>query len=105
MGTKQTFAGTRWDENANNGVGEWKAVFVNGDNNLAKAFGSAAGKPGLKTMGGFATLNHQQIDQRIDQLRAKGGHDDTISQLERGRGAIEAKASAPKVQVTGGMRM
>ncbi|TAL37270.1 MAG: hypothetical protein EPN97_05435 [Alphaproteobacteria bacterium] len=96
MGQKQTFVRTNFDQNANNGLGEWKALFVTGGNDLAKAFSSAAGKGGLKTMGGVVPMNIEQIGHRIEQLTAKGGHEDTIAQLEHGRTAIEAKLS-PKV--------
>ena len=77
---------------------------MNGDTNLAKAFGSAAGKPGLSTRGGGATLNHDQIEQRIGQLRAAGGHYDTIAELQRGKTAIEAKTAARSAGETPGRR-
>lgn len=105
MGQKQTFVRTNFDQNANNGLGEWKALFVTGGNDLAKAFSSAVGKGGLKTMGGVVPMNLEQIGHRIEQLREKGGHEDTIAQLEHGRTAIEAKVAAPKVTAHTTMRV
>ena len=107
MGQKQTFVKTVFDDKGNQGLGEWKALFVTGSTDLAKAFGSVSAKDGLKTMGGVSRLNQEQIGHRIADLQAKGGHDDTIEQLQHGRTAIEAKLATPKVQATlaGGMRV
>lgn len=106
MAQKQTFVKTVLGKDTN-GLPEWKALFVNGDSNLAKAFSSVSAKDGLKAMGGVTQLNSEQIGQRIDQLKAKGGHEETIEQLEHGRTAIQAKLAAPKVQVAvnSGMRV
>jgi hypothetical protein len=95
MGQKLTFSHTKFDQNANSGLGEWKAFFVTGGNDLAKAFSSAAGKGNLKTMGGVVPMNIEQIGHRITQLEGKPEHADTVLQLQHGKTAIEAKLPKP----------
>jgi hypothetical protein len=84
-----------------NGLPEWKAQFVKGDSAVAGAFKSAAARGELKSNGGFAVMNLHQIEQRIDQLKAAGGFDSTIAQLELGRHAIEERTKAPQHAATG----
>ncbi len=101
------FSKTVFDENANNGLGEWRARF-DPDAGVAKAFRSAAAKPGIKENRGV-TMSAHQIDQRIGQLsegmekldadKAKVARE-TIAQLETGRRAIEHRVSAPKATVS-----
>lgn len=104
MGQTLTFKNTVFKQDGNNGLGEWRAHFVTGvdEKNLAGAFGSAAAKGSLKTMGGVVQLNHTQLEARIGQLKAEGGHDKVIGELEKGQKAIETRlTAAPKKQFTG----
>lgn len=82
----------------NNGLPEWKAQFVKGDSGVAGAFKNAAARGELKSSGGFTIMNLGQIESRIEQLVAVGGHDITVAQLELGRHALEerVKPAAPQ---------
>lgn len=96
MGQNLTFQSTVYKADGNNGLGEWRAHFVTGNQDLAGAFGSAAAKQALRTMGGVVQLNQAQLAERIAQLSGQGGHDSTIAELAKGQRAIEARLATPK---------
>jgi hypothetical protein len=104
MAAKQTFVRTQFDKEANNGLGEWQALFVTGGRDLAMAFSSAAGKGSLRTMGGVVPMNIAQINDRIEALTKKGGLEETIEQLEHGKTAIQTKLT-PKVTAQTSLRV
>lgn len=86
-----------------NNLPEMKAQFVRGDKGVAGAFKNAAARGELKSSGGFTLMNLHQIETRIDQLTAAGGHEATIAQLQLGQHALEERAKglnhgAPKAQ-------
>lgn len=95
MGQTLTFKNTVFKQEGNNGLGEWRAHFVTGvdEQNLSGAFGSAAAKGSLKTMGGVVQLNEKQLEARIGELKAEGGHEKVISELEKGQKAVEARVA------------
>lgn len=95
MGDK--FVKTIFDKNGKDGRGEWKALFVKDNSDLARAFKSASAAQGLKASAGHQ-LNVEQIEKRVQDLQEKGGFEDTIEQLNKGRHAIDAKVAAAKVQ-------
>jgi len=96
MGQNLTFSNTVFKQDANNGLGEWRAHFVTGgDQKLAGAFGNVAAKGSLSIKGGVVQLNQHQLSDRIQQLSAAGGHEHTIGELTKGAKAIETRLSAP----------
>jgi len=95
MGQNLTFQSTVYKAEGNQGLGEWRAQFVSGDQNLAGAFGNAAAKHSLRTMGGVVQLNQTQLQERIAQLQEKGGHESTVEQLSKGAKAIEVRLATP----------
>jgi hypothetical protein len=94
MGQTLAFAKTVFDEKANNGLGEWRALFSR-DEGVAQAFKQAAAKPGLSLKGSTVMMSRDQIDERIGQLDP-AKHGAVISELEKGRHALDTKV-APKV--------
>jgi len=97
MGQNLTFQSTIYKPEGNNGLGEWRAQFVTGNQDLAGAFSNAAGRQALRTMGGVVQLNQAQLTERIQQLSGKEGFENTINELSKGQHAIEARLAAPKV--------
>jgi hypothetical protein len=110
MASKLQFVETRFEANANNGLGEWKAVFSKGEteeeaSKLALAFKAVSGSPGLKSMGGYVPMNLHQVETRLTQLSGKSGDDAraVIPQLEHAKTALQARGTTPpqKVQTVG----
>jgi hypothetical protein len=89
---KMSFARTFEGKDANS-LPEWKAQFVRGDTGVAGAFKTAAARGELKSSGGFVVMNLAQIETRIEQLTAAGGHEATIAQLQLGQHALEERKS------------
>jgi hypothetical protein len=97
MGSKLIFSRTDFDKEANNGQGEWKAYFAK-DEGLAKAFGSAASKASLTTRGGIVSYNMEKLNERIGELSAVAGSEDTLAELQKGRARLQLRIQPP-VQV------
>lgn len=96
----EKFVKTVQDKNNDTGLNEWKAIFAKED--LAKAFASAAGKPGLKAMGGVVPRNRDQVVERMKQLGADPEDQtkdaglnpkvkDTVKELRKGLEALDIK--------------